>query len=81
MKFEKVREVFDKAKEKLGEKLFPDMEKKKRKRLAGKLITWFIVALICMTGVGILRYRAERELRQYQRIADAYRQMEFMLYE
>ncbi|MBD5445149.1 MAG: hypothetical protein HDR29_06310, partial [Lachnospiraceae bacterium] len=56
MKFEKVREVFDKAKEKLGEKLFPEMEKKKRKRLAGKLITWFIVALICMTGVGILRY-------------------------
>ena len=79
MKFEQVREAFETAKEKLGGKLFPDMEEKKRKQLAGKVIAWFLVALICMTGVGIFRYRAEKELRQFQRIADAYRQIEFIL--
>ena len=79
MKFKKVREIFNTAQEKLGGKLFPDMEEKKRKQLAGKVIAWFLVALICMTGVGIFRYRAEKELRQFQRIADAYRQIEFIL--
>ena len=79
MEFKKVREIFDTAKEKLGGKLFSDMEEKKRKQLAGKVIAWFLFALICMTGVGNFRYRAERELRQFQRIADAYRQIEFIL--
>lgn len=81
MEFKKVREVVDEAEEKLGGKLFPDMEEKRRKRLAGKVIAWFLVALICTVGVGIFRYRAERELRQYQRIADAYRQIEILLEE
>ncbi len=79
MEYKKVREFVDKAQEKLGGRLFPDMEEKKRKQLAGKVIAWFLVALICMTGVGIFRYRAEKELRQFQRIADTYRQIEFIL--
>ena len=79
MEFKKVREAVDTAQEKLGEKLFPEMEEKKRKQLAGKVIAGFLIALICMTGMGIFRYRAEKELRQYQKIADAYRQIEFIL--
>ncbi len=78
MELKKVREAVDTAEEKLGGKLFPDMEEKKRKRLAGKVIAWFLVALICAAGVGMFRYRAERELRQYQKIADAYRQIEIL---
>lgn len=64
----KIREAFDKTTEWIGEKMFPGADERSRKRLA----TWILVALLCMALVGIFRYRAMQELRQYQRIADAY---------
>ena len=64
----KVREGFDRLTEWLGAKLFPGADEKSRKRLAA----WILIALFCMVLVGGFRYRAMQELRQYQRIADAY---------
>lgn len=64
----KIRDVFDKTTEWIGEKLFPGMEEKARKQR----VTWILVALLCVILVGIFRYRAMQQLYQYQRIADAY---------
>ena len=52
----------------IGVKIFSSAEEKKRKQYA----RYILIALICLVIVGAFRYRAERELRQYQRIADAF---------
>ena len=52
----------------IGEKIFSSAEEKKRKQYARCLL----IALICLVIMGAFRYRAEKELRQYQRIADAF---------
>lgn len=64
----KVKDGFDRLTGWIGEKLFPGADEKSRKRLAA----WIVVALLCMALVGAFRYRAMQELKQYQRIADAY---------
>ena len=65
----------------LGKKLFPDMEENRRRELSIRIAAGILIALICMTGVGVFRYRAERELRQYQRIADSFRQIDILIEE
>lgn len=64
----KIRDGFDRLTGWVGEKLFPSADEKSRKRLAA----WLLTALLCMALVGVFRYRAMQELKQYQRIADAY---------
>ena len=59
----------------IGEKIFSSAEEKKRKQYARCLL----IALICLVIVGAIRYRAEREFRQFQRIADAYRYLDTLL--
>ena len=63
----------------LGERLFPDMEERKRKRLAVRIAVGLLIALICTAGMGVFRYRAEKQLREYQRIADSFRQLDILL--
>ena len=46
----------------LGEKLFPDLPEKKRQRIAAQIIVGISLALICMVGMGIFRYRAVKQL-------------------
>lgn len=65
----------------LGKKLFADMEESRRRELSIRIAAGILIALICMTGVGVFRYRAERELRQYQRIADSFRQIDILIEE
>ena len=71
----KVMKFIDGVTGRIGEKLFPHAEEKKRKQYARCLL----IALICLVIVGAVRYQAERELRQYQRIADAYMQLDILL--
>ena len=71
----KVMKFIDGVTDRIGEKLFSSVEEKKRKQYARCLL----IALICLVIVGAVRYQAERELRQYQRIADAYMQLDILL--
>lgn len=64
----KVMNFIDGVTDWIGEKVFSKAEEKKRKQYA----RYLLIALICLAVVGVFRYRAERELRQYQRIADAF---------
>ena len=65
----------------LGEKLFPDLPEKKRQRIAAQIIVGISLALICMVGMGIFRYRAVKQLEKYQAIADTYAQLDTILEE
>ena len=65
----------------MGKKLFPDMEENRRRDLSVRIAAGILIALICTAGVGIFRYRAEKELRQYQKIADSFRQIDILLEE
>ena len=59
----------------LGEKLFPNLPEKKRNRITVQIIVGTTVSLICIIGMGIFRYRAVKQLEEYQAIADAYTQL------
>ena len=65
----------------LGEKLFPDLPENKRQRITVQIIIGISLALICMAGMGIFRYKAVRQLEKYQAIADAYAQLDIILEE
>ena len=65
----------------LGEKHFPDLPEKKRQRIAAQIIVGISLALICMVGMGIFRYRAVKQLEKYQAIADTYAQLDTILEE
>ena len=52
----------------IGEKIFSSAEEKKRKQYA----RYLLIALICLVIMRAFRYWAEKELRQYQRIAEAF---------
>lgn len=65
----------------LGEKLFPDLSEKKRQRIAARIVVGISLALICMAGMGIFRYKAVKQLEKYQAIADAYAELDTILEE
>ncbi len=65
----------------LGEKLFPDLTEKKRQRITVQIIVGISLALVCMAGMGIFRYKAVKQLEKYQAIADAYAQLDIVLEE
>ena len=65
----------------LGEKLFPDLPEKKRQRIAVQIIVGISLAIVCMAGMGIFRYKAVKQLEKYQAIADAYAQLDIILEE
>ena len=65
----------------LGEKLFPGLPEKKRQRIAVQIIVGISLAIVCMAGMGIFRYKAVRQLEKYQAIADAYAQLDIILEE
>jgi SrtB family sortase len=65
----------------LGEKLFPDLPEKKRRRIAVQIIVGISLAFVCMAGMGIFRYKAVKQLEKYQAIADAYAQLDIILEE
>lgn len=56
----------------LGEKFFPNLPERKRQRLTVQIIAGILLAIVCMTGMGIFRYKAVKQLEEYQAIADAY---------
>ncbi len=56
----------------LGEKLFPNLPERKRNRITVQVIIGVAVSLTCIVGMGIFRYRAAKQLEEYQAIADAY---------
>ena len=65
----------------LGKKLFPDLPENKRQRIAGRIVVGISLALICMAGMGIFRYKAMKQLEKYQAIADAYAELDVILEE
>lgn len=65
----------------LGEKLFPNLPERKRNRITVQIITGIIISLVCMTGMGIFRYKAVKQLEKYQAIADAYTELDIILEE
>lgn len=65
----------------LGEKLFPDLPEKKRQRITMRIVVGISLALICMAGMGIFRYKAVKQLEKYQAIADAYAELDVILEE
>ena len=65
----------------LGEKLFPDLPERKRQRLTVRIIVGISLAIVCMTGMGIFRYRAVKQLKEYQAIADTYTRLNAALEE
>lgn len=71
----KVMKFIDGVTDWIGEKLFSSTEEKKRKQYARCLL----IALICLVIVGAVRYQAEREFRQFQRVADAYKYLDTLL--
>lgn len=64
-----------------GEKLFPALPEKKRQRITIQIIAGILLAIVCMTGMGIFRYKAVKQLEEYQAIADAYTQLNAALEE
>jgi len=64
-----------------GEKLFPDLPERKRKRIALQIIAGISLILVSMAGMGIIRYRAVKQLEKYQAIAEAYAQTDTILEE
>lgn len=64
-----------------GEKLFPDLQEKKRQRIAVQIIVGISLAFVCMVGMGIFRYKAVKQLEKYQAIANAYAQLDTILEE
>ena len=65
----------------LGEKLFPDLPEKKRRRITVQIIVGISLALICTVGMGIFRYKAVKQLEKYQAIADAYAELDIIIEE
>lgn len=65
----------------LGEKLFPDLPEKKRQRTTMRIVVGISLALVCMAGMGIFRYKAVKQLEKYQAIADAYAELDTILEE
>ena len=65
----------------LGERLFSDLPEKKRRRIAVQIIVGISLALVCMAGMGIFRYKAVKPLEKNQAIADAYAQLDIILEE
>ena len=59
----------------LGEKLFPNLPERKRNRITVQIIIGVTVSFICIVSMGIFRYRAVKQLGEYQAIADAYTQL------
>ncbi len=59
----------------LGGKLFPNLPERKRNRITVQIIIGVTVCFICIIGMGIFRYRAVKQLEEYQAIADAYTQL------
>jgi len=74
---EKVKDLISR----LGIKLFPDLPERKRQRITIQIIVGISLAIICMTGMGIFRYKAVKQLEKYQAIADAYAQLDIVLEE
>ena len=64
-----------------GEKLFPNLPERKRQRLTIQIIAGILLAIVCMTSMGIFRYKAVKQLEEYQAIADAYTQLNAALEE
>ncbi len=56
----------------LGEKLFPNLPERKRNRITVQVIIGVAVSFVSIAGMGIFRYRAVKQLEEYQAIADAY---------
>ncbi len=56
----------------LGEKLFPNLPERKRNRITRQVIIGVAVSFVSIAGMGIFRYRAVKQLEEYQAIADAY---------
>lgn len=65
----------------LGEKLFPNLPERKRQRLTIQIIAGILLAIVCMTSMGIFRYKAVKQLEEYQAIADAYTKLNAALEE
>ena len=65
----------------LGEKLFPDLPEKKRQRLTVQIIVGISLTFVCVAGMGIFRYRAVKQLEEYQAIADTYTRLNAALEE
>ncbi len=63
----------------LGGKLFPNLPERKRNRITVQIIIGVAVSFICIIGMGIFRYRAAKQLEEYQAIADAYTQLNAVL--
>ena len=59
----------------LGEKLFTNLPERKRNRLTVQVIIGVAVSFVSIAGMGIFRYRAVKQLEEYQAIADAYTQL------
>lgn len=74
---EKVKDLISR----LGVKLFPSLPERKRQRITVQIIVGISLALICMAGMGIFRYKAVKQLEKYQAIADAYAQLDIVLEE
>ncbi len=74
---EKVKDLISR----LGIKLFPDLPERKQQRITVQIIVGVSLALVCMTGMGIFRYNAVKQLEKYQAIADAYAQLDIVLEE
>ncbi len=65
----------------VGGKLFPDLPEWKRTRITVQLIAGISIAIVCMTGMGIFRYKAVKQLEEYQAVADAYTKLNMVLEE
>ena len=74
---EKVKDLISR----LGMKLFPSLPEKKQQRITIQIIVGISLALVCMTGMGIFRYKAVKQLEKYQAIADAYAELDIILEE
>ena len=74
---DKIRSAIDR----IGRKLFPGMEENKRRVLTVRIAVGLLIVLICTAGIGIHRYRIEKELRKYRVIEEYYRQLDTILRE
>ena len=74
---DKIKSAIDR----IGKKLFPDMEESRRRVLSVRIAVGLLTALICTAGMWIYRCRAEKELRKYQIIMDYYQQLDSLFKE
>lgn len=65
----------------LGERFFPALPERKRQRITVQIIAGILLAVVCMTGMGIFRYRAVKQIEKYQAMADTYAQLDIILEE